>query len=208
MPRPVPGRPQREPAREQEPGGDGHQQRGGGAGERKRPRVRHPGLRRGGAGPGLNPGASARAAAAVVTVERVPRVALRHAGGDRGHQAGDRLLKAAGAAWSASLRKTDVLVRYGGEEFAVLLPECRLADAMAIAERLRTAVPEGTCSIGVAEWARGETADELLGRADQALYAAKDGGRDRCCASPSPTASRRRILERSSGPSGWRRAEP
>jgi diguanylate cyclase (GGDEF)-like protein len=119
-----------------------------------------------------------------------------------GHQAGDRLLKAAGAAWWANLRKTDVLVRYGGEEFAVLLPECTLADAMVIAERLRTAVPEGTCSIGVAEWSRGETADELLGRADQALYAAKAGGRDRCCASPSPPASRRRILEGSSGSSG------
>jgi diguanylate cyclase (GGDEF)-like protein len=119
-----------------------------------------------------------------------------------GHQAGDRLLKAAGAAWWAHLRDSDLLVRYGGEEFAVLLPECTLADGMVIAERLRTAVPEGTCSIGVAEWARGETADELLARADQALYAAKDGGRDRCCASPSPPAFRRRILEGSSGPSG------
>jgi diguanylate cyclase (GGDEF)-like protein len=119
-----------------------------------------------------------------------------------GHQAGDRLLKAAGAAWWASLRKTDLLVRYGGEEFAALLPDCGLDDAMAIAERLRTAQPEGTCSIGVAEWARGETVDELIGRADQALYAAKAGGRNRCCASPSPSAARRRILESSSGPSG------
>jgi diguanylate cyclase (GGDEF)-like protein len=98
-----------------------------------------------------------------------------------GHQAGDRLLKAAGAAWWANLRKTDLLVRYGGEEFVVLLPDCALDDAMTIAERLRTALPEGTCSIGVAEWAHGESADELLGRADQALYAAKAGGRNRCC---------------------------
>jgi diguanylate cyclase (GGDEF)-like protein len=102
-----------------------------------------------------------------------------------GHQAGDRLLKAAGAAWWANLRKTDLLVRYGGEEFAVLLPDCGLDDAMAIAERLRTALPEGTCSIGVAEWVRDETVDELVRRADQALYAAKAGGRNRCCASPS-----------------------
>jgi diguanylate cyclase (GGDEF)-like protein len=134
---------------------------------------------------------------ALIDMDRFKAFNDRH-----GHQAGDRLLKAAGAAWWANLRKTDLLVRYGGEEFAVLLPECTLADAMVIAERLRTAVPEGTCSIGVAEWARGETADELLGRADQALYAAKDGGRDRCCASPSPPASRHRILEGSSGPSG------
>jgi diguanylate cyclase (GGDEF)-like protein len=103
-----------------------------------------------------------------------------------GHQAGDRLLKAAGAAWWANLRKTDLLVRYGGEEFAVLLPDCGLDHAMVIAERLRTALPEGTCSIGVAEWVRGESVDELVRRADQALYAAKQGGRDRSCASPSP----------------------
>jgi diguanylate cyclase (GGDEF)-like protein len=119
-----------------------------------------------------------------------------------GHQAGDRLLKAAGAAWGACLRNTDLLVRYGGEEFAVVLPDCVLEDAMAIAERLRTAQPEGTCSIGVAQWVPGETVDELIGRADQALYAAKAGGRDRCCASPSPPAPEGRILENSPGPSG------
>jgi diguanylate cyclase (GGDEF)-like protein len=103
-----------------------------------------------------------------------------------GHQAGDRLLKVAGAAWSANLRETDLLVRYGGEEFAVLLPDCGPEQAMVIAERLRTALPEGTCSIGIAEWVRGESVDELVRRADRALYAAKDGGRDRSCASPSP----------------------
>jgi diguanylate cyclase len=103
-----------------------------------------------------------------------------------GHQAGDRLLKAAGAAWWANLRNTDLLVRYGGEEFAVLLPDCGLEHAMVIAERLRTALPEGTCSIGIAEWVRGEGVDELVRRADQALYAAKEGGRDRSRASPSP----------------------
>jgi len=105
-----------------------------------------------------------------------------------GHQAGDRLLKAAGAAWWASLRKTDLLVRYGGEEFAVL-PDCALDHAMEIAERLRTTLSEGTCSIGVAEWVRDETVDELVRRADQALYAAKAGGRNRCCASPSRAAA-------------------
>jgi diguanylate cyclase (GGDEF)-like protein len=68
-----------------------------------------------------------------------------------GHQAGDRLLKAA-AAWQGKLRKTDLLARYGGEEFAVLLPDCGLDSAMEIAERLRTAQPEGTCSIGIAGW--------------------------------------------------------
>jgi diguanylate cyclase (GGDEF)-like protein len=134
---------------------------------------------------------------ALIDLDRFKAYNDRH-----GHQAGDRLLKAAGAAWWASLRNTDLLVRYGGEEFAVVLPDCGLADAMTIAERLRTAQPEGTCSIGVAEWAPGESVDELIGRADQALYAAKAGGRDRCCASPSPPAAQGRILESSPGPSG------
>ena len=102
---------------------------------------------------------------------------------EHGHQAGDRLLKAAAAAWQSHLRKGDLLVRYGGEEFALLLPDCGLDDAMVIAERLRTAQPEGTCSIGVAAWNTRETESELVRRADQALYAAKTGGRNRCHAS-------------------------
>jgi GGDEF domain-containing protein len=97
-----------------------------------------------------------------------------------GHQAGDRLLKAAAAVWRSSLRKSDLLVRYGGEEFALLLPDCGLDDAMEIAERLRTSQPEGT---GVAAWDTKETETELVRRADQALYAAKTGGRNRCHAS-------------------------
>jgi diguanylate cyclase (GGDEF)-like protein len=74
-----------------------------------------------------------------------------------GHQAGDRLLKECAAAWEGRLRKTDLLARYGGEEFAFLLPDCNLNDTMEIAERLRTAQPEVTCSIGVADWDRVRT---------------------------------------------------
>jgi diguanylate cyclase (GGDEF)-like protein len=99
-----------------------------------------------------------------------------------GHPAGDRLLRAAAAAWQERLRKTDLLARYGGEEFAVLLPNCGVGDAMEIAERLRTALPEGTCSIGVASWDRREEAKALVDRADRALYAVKKGGRNRSCA--------------------------
>jgi diguanylate cyclase (GGDEF)-like protein len=99
---------------------------------------------------------------------------------EHGHQAGDRLLKAAAAAWQGRLRKTDLLARYGGEEFALLLPDCGLDSAMEIAERIRTAQPEGTCSIGVAVWDFREGPAELVARADRALYAAKQGGRDRC----------------------------
>jgi diguanylate cyclase (GGDEF)-like protein len=110
---------------------------------------------------------------------------------EHGHPAGDRLLKAASAAWEGRLRKTDLLARYGGEEFAVLLPECQLDNAMEIAERLRTAQPEGTCSIGVADWDGRQGEDELIARADRALYAAKAGGRNQCRSDAAPRPARR-----------------
>jgi diguanylate cyclase (GGDEF)-like protein len=110
---------------------------------------------------------------------------------EHGHPAGDRLLEAASAAWESRLRKTDLLARYGGEEFAVLLPECQLDNAMEIAERLRTAQPEGTCSIGVADWDGRQGEDELIARADRALYAAKAGGRNQCRSDAAPRPARR-----------------
>ena len=95
---------------------------------------------------------------------------------DRGHQAGDRLLKQSAAAWSTQLRTTDMLARYGGEEFALVLPGCTLSDV----ERLRAAMPDDqTVSAGIAQWDGEETPELLVGRADRALYAAKKGGRDR-----------------------------
>ena len=97
-----------------------------------------------------------------------------------GHPAGDRLLKAAVARWRETLRRGDLLARYGGEEFAVLLPGAVEHDAVMLAERLRKDVPGSTtCSVGVACWDGEETADELIERADRALYEAKDAGRDR-----------------------------
>jgi diguanylate cyclase (GGDEF)-like protein len=96
-----------------------------------------------------------------------------------GHQAGDRFLKEAAAAWQAVVRRTDLVARYGGEEFAILLPDCELDNALEIADRLRTAQPEGTCSLGVAQWDGREDVAALVARADRALYAAKDAGRDR-----------------------------
>jgi diguanylate cyclase (GGDEF)-like protein/PAS domain S-box-containing protein len=97
-----------------------------------------------------------------------------------GHQGGDRLLKEAAAAWKATVRSTDLLARYGGEEFALLAPACPLEDVGFLADRLRSVVPGGaTVSIGVAVWDGQESADDLVARADAALYAAKEGGRDR-----------------------------
>jgi diguanylate cyclase (GGDEF)-like protein len=98
----------------------------------------------------------------------------------KGHQAGDRLLKQAAAAWRRELRTTDLLSRYGGEEFALMLPGCDADQAIAIVERIRQATPEGqACSAGVAAWDGMESSFELFGRADAALYEAKRGGRDR-----------------------------
>jgi len=99
---------------------------------------------------------------------------------ERGHAAGDAFLKAAGAAWSAQLRAVDLLARHGGEEFALLLPDAGPDAAGEILERLRVSVPLGqTVSAGLATWDGAETADELLARADGALYEAKAGGRNR-----------------------------
>jgi diguanylate cyclase (GGDEF)-like protein/PAS domain S-box-containing protein len=100
-----------------------------------------------------------------------------------GHLAGDRILRECAVAWDGALRGEDLLVRFGGEEFLVVLPSCSLAQGAEIVERLRSATPAGqTCSVGLACWDFVETAEELLGRADAALYEAKESGRDRLVA--------------------------
>ncbi len=97
-----------------------------------------------------------------------------------GHQAGDELLRESARSWTAHLRETDVLARYGGEEFGLLLDDTMLHEAEGIAERLRCATPGGaTVSIGVAAWDGFEAISDLVGRADAALYEAKQQGRDR-----------------------------
>jgi diguanylate cyclase (GGDEF)-like protein len=101
-----------------------------------------------------------------------------------GHPAGDRLLKETAASWREQLRADDMLARLGGEEFGLLLPGCERGAAVEVIERLRHLVREGqTCSAGFAEHREGESADEVLARADAALYEAKAAGRDRACMS-------------------------
>jgi diguanylate cyclase (GGDEF)-like protein len=96
-----------------------------------------------------------------------------------GHQAGDQLLKSATAAWQSLLRSSDLLARYGGEEFALLLPSSTLGQAVEIIDRLRVATPLAqTFSAGVALWHGDEPSDQLVARADQALYQAKQAGRN------------------------------
>ncbi len=109
---------------------------------------------------------------------------------EHGHLAGDQVLAEFAARVRAAVRRADLLVRWGGEEFLLILPESDVAAARATAERVRRhisrrrfAVPgvklHQTVSIGVTQWSVGETPESLLERVDQAVYAAKDGGRDR-----------------------------
>jgi diguanylate cyclase (GGDEF)-like protein len=106
-----------------------------------------------------------------------------------GHGRGDDVLKAVGAVLAEALRPADFAGRYGGEEFLVVLPDTRLEPATAIAERIRAAVAaiqlpglehRVTLSVGVAVMPdHGQDAASLESAADRALYAAKNGGRDR-----------------------------
>ena len=106
-----------------------------------------------------------------------------------GHMLGDEVLRQAAALMRDHLRKADVVCRYGGEEFAILLPETKGEAARAVAEKLRRRIADHsfpgvarpvTVSIGVADFPeQGSTRDELVRAADEALYAAKQAGRNR-----------------------------
>ena len=103
-----------------------------------------------------------------------------------GHQAGDRVLAEVARRIRGQVRATDVASRWGGEEFVILLRYCGLTDAVAAAEKLRRQISDQpitglgpvTVSIGVAELARDDDVTTWLGRADEALYAAKRSGRN------------------------------
>lgn len=111
-----------------------------------------------------------------------------------GHPTGDQVIKAVAAIAQQSIRQADFVARIGGEEFGLLLPELTGASAYDACERLRQAIELGlatapvgpvdqlSVSVGLAE-ARDEDLDTIIRRADQALYAAKDGGRNRVVSS-------------------------
>lgn len=110
-----------------------------------------------------------------------------------GHEQGDVVLKAVSAQLRAMVRKIDLAARFGGEEFVIVLQEAPLKEAVEMAERLRQAVtelvfepiPYGiSCSYGVAQLGNGQTIEQLLKNADDALYQSKHSGRNRVTAWP------------------------
>lgn len=109
-----------------------------------------------------------------------------------GHASGDAVLRTVASIIKEHLRESDIPSRYGGEEFAVLLPYTHIEEAKIVGERLRKAVEKTpipidkkninvTISMGLAEFNVKETGEELFKRADSALYEAKEGGRNRVC---------------------------
>ena len=114
-----------------------------------------------------------------------------------GHQAGDEVLKQVAHLVHMELRNVDILARYGGDEFVILLPNSGRQDALILAERIREQVvaanlkiegdiPRVTISIGIADFHGGiESSAELIRHADEALYSAKQSGRN-CIAVYSP----------------------
>ncbi|MBV5263958.1 GGDEF domain-containing protein [Pinisolibacter aquiterrae] len=109
-----------------------------------------------------------------------------------GHQTGDQVLRLVALAVKQNIKGQDIAFRYGGEEFAVILPRTALEQSVVVAEHIREAVFSKelvkrstgenlgriTISIGVSEWRPGDTAQSIIERADTCLYAAKNGGRN------------------------------
>jgi diguanylate cyclase len=128
-----------------------------------------------------------------------------------GHQVGDQALRLMARLLVEMVKGGDLVARFGGEEFAVVLPETDLAHALALAEKIRARLAtqrvrlrrDGrtleaiTISVGVAEFRPGERLEDLVARTDEALYRAKRGGRDRVVAADEPTddePARRAVL--------------
>lgn len=120
---------------------------------------------------------------------------FKHINDSRGHLAGDEVLRSLARVLDDQVREMDLVSRFGGEEFAILLPSCSTEDAERVGQRIRTAVSTAsgllgvTVSIGVATLpAHAGNGIALVAAADQALYAAKRGGRDQVarCSLPGP----------------------
>lgn len=113
-----------------------------------------------------------------------------------GHAGGDRILSQIAASLQEGLRASDIAIRWGGEEFLIVLKGSALEQAQRVAEQLRLKIEQAqfsagtqaasvTVSIGVSQYDGTESCEEAIGRADAGLYAAKNGGRNRVCVAPS-----------------------
>lgn len=129
-----------------------------------------------------------------------------------GHLNGDKIIAEFAHLLESRLRRTDLLFRFGGEEFVILLPHTPLAKGIQLAESLRTAVEchpfaqdrHLTTSAGISELQRQESPDSWLDRADRALYQAKEQGRNRVISADLPAESRNGETDRGD-PRGARR---
>jgi diguanylate cyclase (GGDEF)-like protein len=109
-----------------------------------------------------------------------------------GHQAGDEALTKIAEVIRLSVRATDLLGRWGGEEFIIILPETNIGGCFSLAEKIRTRLESAdlgeighrTASLGVTAFAEGDDLEAVIARADGALYAAKQGGRNRTVKGP------------------------
>ena len=120
-----------------------------------------------------------------------------------GHQAGDNLIRQVAAIMRERIRATDIVARLSGDEFAVLMPQTDVSGAMTLAEELRTEVAENarpapeaeaaTISVGIAMFGRKPrgSSEGVLVAADQAMYTAKQGGRDRIALFRDPSETQR-----------------
>jgi diguanylate cyclase (GGDEF)-like protein len=130
----------------------------------------------------------APATALLIDIDYFKRINDRH-----GHEAGDEVLRSIVDLVNERRRKLDQVCRPGGEEFLLLLPDTRAAEAMGVAENLRKAIMRApilrdqpvTVSIGVGELHPSESTKDWMKRVDEALYAAKKGGRNRVVAAES-----------------------
>ncbi len=106
-----------------------------------------------------------------------------------GHVVGDETLITFAKTIDEAVRTTDIFARWGGEEFTLLLPETKAEDAFEVADKLRILIEnipfktigQKTCSIGVTQFKKDDTIDSVLTRADEALYEAKESGRNKVC---------------------------
>jgi diguanylate cyclase (GGDEF)-like protein len=135
---------------------------------------------------------------AMVDIDHFKAVNDRH-----GHSVGDQVLKTVGVVLAAGLRSSDLVCRWGGEEFLIVLPATPPAGGMLVAERLRHAVacitplPQPvTVSIGLAACAQDDTHFDLVARADEALYLAKRDGRNRVVLSDPGSGMQVRVATR------------